>query len=79
MNRIQKIILPFLSLLLFSLNISAQDMNPSKIEMADILHQNGKIYLVVLVLLTIFAGILFLLISMERKLARLEKNNILKK
>ncbi len=51
----------------------AQDMNPSNIEMADILHQNGKIYLVVLVLLTIFAGILFLLIRMERKLAQLEK------
>jgi uncharacterized membrane protein YdjX (TVP38/TMEM64 family) len=46
--------------------------NPPKVEMADILHQNGKIYLVVLVLLTIFAGILFMLISMERRILKLE-------
>jgi preprotein translocase subunit YajC len=41
--------------------------------MANVLHQNGKIYLVVLVLLTIFAGVLFMLIRIERKLIRLEK------
>lgn len=60
-------------MILINLNLHAQEMNPSNIEMADTLHQNGKIYLVVLVLLTIFAGILFLLIRMERKLAQLEK------
>ncbi|MEN9339822.1 MAG: CcmD family protein [Bacteroidota bacterium] len=48
--------------------------NPTKVEMADILHQNGKIYLVVLVLLTIFAGILFMLISMERRILKLEND-----
>lgn len=41
-------------------------------ETADLLHQNGQIYLVVLVLLTIFAGIIFLLIRLERKLNKLE-------
>lgn len=41
-------------------------------EMADVLHQNGKIYLVVLVLLTIFAGVLTMLIRLERKLSRWE-------
>ena len=51
----------------------AQPMNTSEVEMAGILHQNGKIYLVVLVLLTIFAGILFMLIRIEKKLSRLEK------
>jgi len=39
-----------------------------------VLHQNGKIYLVVLVLVTIFAGIIFLLVRIERKLSKLEKN-----
>lgn len=73
MNRIQKILIPLCSMILINLNLHAQEMNPSNIEMADTLHQNGKIYLVVLVLLTIFAGILFLLIRMERKLAQLEK------
>ncbi|MEZ5047697.1 MAG: hypothetical protein R2831_11985 [Chitinophagaceae bacterium] len=44
-------------------------------ESAQILHQNGQIYLVVLVLLTIFAGIIFLLIRIEKKLNKLESNN----
>jgi preprotein translocase subunit YajC len=43
-------------------------------ESAQVLRDNGQIYLVVLVLLTIFAGILFLLIRMERKLSKMEKN-----
>jgi hypothetical protein len=53
----------------------AQGGNPNKVEMADVLHQNGKIYLVVLVLVTIFAGIIFLLVRIERKLYKLEKNH----
>jgi len=52
----------------------AQGGNPNKVEMAEVLHQNGKIYLVVLVLLTIFAGIIFLLVRIERKLHKIEKN-----
>jgi hypothetical protein len=52
----------------------AQGGNPTKVEMADVLHQNGKIYLVVLVLVTIFAGIIFLLVLIEHKLHKLEKN-----
>ncbi len=43
-------------------------------ESAALLHQNGQIYLVVLVLLTIFAGIIFYLIRLEKKLNKLEKN-----
>ncbi len=40
---------------------------------AGLLHQNGQIYLVVLVLLTIFVGIIFYLVRLERKISRLEK------
>lgn len=56
-----------------TLQLHAQPGGPQSVEMADVLHQNGKIYLVVLVLLTIFAGIIFLLVRIERKLSRLEK------
>ena len=64
----------FLFVFLLNLpSLMAQPMNTSEVEMAGILHQNGKIYLVVLVLLTIFAGILFMLIRIEKKLSRLEK------
>ena len=70
-----KVFRSFLSLffLFLAQTLCAQSESLQKIEMADVLHQNGKIYLVVLVLLTIFAGILFLLIRIELRLRRLEK------
>lgn len=43
-------------------------------EMADTLHSSGKIYVVVLVLATIFAGIITFLIYLDRKVSRIEKN-----
>jgi hypothetical protein len=72
MNKLIK----YLSILIFmlsSVSLAAQDQARPEVEMANVLHQNGKIYLVVLVLLTIFAGVLFMLIRIERKLIRLEK------
>lgn len=45
------------------------------VEMAKLLYQNGKIYVVVFILATIFAGIIFYLIRLEKKLNKLEKNN----
>lgn len=59
-------------LLLISFVSRAQDGNP---EMADGLRSNGKIYVVVLVLATIFAGIIAFLVSLDRKIKKLEKNN----
>ena len=68
---------PFTLLLLLLLSTAlpllAQPPGES-VEMATVLHQNGKIYLVVLVLVTIFAGVLTMLIRLERRLSRLEKN-----
>jgi glycerol-3-phosphate acyltransferase PlsY len=71
MNIINKIWLT-LSLIFTGIMSNAQAADPNAVEMADVLHQNGKIYLVVLVLVTIFAGIIFLLLRIERKLNRLE-------
>ncbi len=42
-------------------------------EMATGLRQSGKIYVVVLVLATIFAGIIAFLIYLERRIARIER------
>lgn len=44
-----------------------------EIEMADTLRQDGKIYVVVIVLLTVVAGMVVYLISLDRKVTRLEK------
>jgi len=42
-------------------------------EMADVMRSNGKIYVVVAVLATIFAGIFAYLVYLDRKIARVEK------
>jgi CcmD family protein len=41
--------------------------------MADEMRSNGKIYVVVAVLVTIFIGIILYLVRLDRKLTRLEK------
>lgn len=45
-------------------------------EMADIMRSNGKIYVVVAVLATIFVGIIGYLIYIDKKLSKLEKNQL---
>lgn len=43
------------------------------VEMADFMRSNGKIYVVVAVLLIIFFGLAIYLISIDRKVKRLEE------
>lgn len=43
--------------------------------MADEMRSNGKIYVVVAVLVTIFIGIVLYLIRLDRKISKLEKEN----
>lgn len=45
------------------------------VAMADEMRSNGKIYVVVAVVLAIFFGIIFYLIRLDRKMTRLEKAN----
>lgn len=57
-----------------SLPLRAQDVIAnSDVAMADALRENGKIYVVVVCLLLIFAGILTYLILLNRKVSKLEK------
>ena len=67
MARKISLLLPFL---LTHVLLRAQD---STIAMADGLRSNGKIYVVVAVVLTIFAGIVLYLVRLDRKLGKLEK------
>ncbi len=46
------------------------------VEMADLMRQDGKIWVVVGVILIVFAGIIFFLISLDKKITKLEKNNL---
>jgi len=61
------------SLLTIFLIIITTAICSAQTEMADGMRANGKIYVVVLVLATIFAGIFAYLIYMDRKISRLEK------
>lgn len=64
-------LLYILLMLAYPLLGKAQSAEPA---MADTLRENGKIYVVVLVLATIFAGIIAFLVRLDRKISKLEKN-----
>jgi hypothetical protein len=60
-----------LFLLAFSAVTFAQNAQP---EMAEALRKDGKIYVVVLVLATIFAGIIAFVVRLDRRISKIEKH-----
>jgi hypothetical protein len=52
-----------------------ESIQKEKPEMADLMRSNGKIYVVVVVLLIILAGLFIYMARLDKKLGRLEKNN----
>ena len=54
---------------------SAVAQPKTDVEMADVLRSNGKIYTVVAVILTILIGLFVYLISIDRKISKLEKKD----
>ena len=46
----------------------------NKVEMADSMRSNGKIYVVVAVCLTILIGLFIYVFTVDRKISRFEKN-----
>ena len=69
MRHIKKITF-LLALLLVSFMGSAQD---KKVEMADLMRSNGRIYVVVAVVLTILTGLILYVFRLDRKISKLEK------
>lgn len=67
----KKIILSLLFQVLSCIMVFAQNTEP---EMADALRKDGKIYVVILVLATIFAGIIAFVVHLDRKISKIEKN-----
>jgi multisubunit Na+/H+ antiporter MnhB subunit len=64
----------FISTLVFICFALAVKAEQNQVEMADLMRSNGKIYVVVLVIATIFAGIILYLIRLDRKIGRLENS-----
>jgi hypothetical protein len=67
-----KRIMLLLILVMLSAQIIAQD---KKVEMADTMRSNGRIYVVVAVVLTILLGLILYVTRLDRKMTRLEKEN----
>lgn len=64
----------FSSLLLLILPLITQAQT-DQVEMADLMHRDGKIYVVIGVLSIVLAGILVYLIMIDRKLKKLENKD----
>jgi hypothetical protein len=56
-----------------SVLVEANAADPQSIEMADRLRQDGKIYIVVACVLVVLAGMIFYLVSIDKKVSQLEK------
>src|SRR4051812_35461812 len=72
MKQLLKSFLFLPAMVLSALTVLAQN---SDIEMADTLRSNGKIYVVVAVLLIILTGLIVFLIRIDKKISKLEKKN----
>jgi membrane protein DedA with SNARE-associated domain len=59
------------SLLLTLINYAQTD----KAEMADAMRSNGRIYVVVAVVVLILLGLFLYLVRLDKKITRMEKNN----
>jgi uncharacterized integral membrane protein len=61
-----------LALLLVWVISFAQD---KKVEMADVMRSNGRIYVVVAVVLTILIGLILYVFRLDRKMTKMEREN----
>jgi uncharacterized membrane protein YcjF (UPF0283 family) len=67
--KLKKIFL--LALLIFiSASVFAQN---DKVQMADLMRSNGRIYVVVAVVVTILIGLILYVVRLDKKISRLEK------
>ena len=71
MMKLKKIVLLF-SLIFTSMISMAQE---KEVQMADTMRSNGRIYVVVAVVLTILIGLILYVVRLDRKITRLEKEN----
>jgi tetrahydromethanopterin S-methyltransferase subunit D len=55
--------------------LSCTSFAQDKVEMADSMRSNGKIYVVVAICLTILIGLFIYVYRIDKKVSRFEKNN----
>lgn len=62
-------------MLLLSVTVQAQEATAGA-DNADLMRSNGKIYVVIAVVLAILLGLFFYVFSLDRKITRMEKKGI---
>lgn len=68
-----KTVLTLTCFLMFSVYSFAQQMDIKTEEPTDFMHSNGKIFVVMAVVVTIVAGLIIYLINLDRKIRKIEK------
>ena len=63
----------YIILILLTLLTGSISAQTGEIEMADVMFENGKIYVVITVLCTVFIGLVIYTIIIDRRLSRFEK------
>jgi len=56
--------------------VTAADYSNNEVEMADVMRSEGKIYVLVGIIVLIFIGLLAYVIQTDRRVSKLEKNKI---
>jgi len=63
-----------LAILICGVNLfAAAQTDPADVKMADTMRSNGKIYVVIAVILTILIGLVLYIVRLDKKISRLEK------
>lgn len=62
-----------LFLLFLLTSVSGFSQNNNAVEMADVMRSEGKIYVVIVTIVIIFAGLSVYLFSIDRRLKKIEK------
>lgn len=73
MKAFKNILLLLIVILVTFLGVYAGEPGNESVEMADTMRSNGKIYVLVAIIVTILAGLLVYLWSLDRKISKLEQ------
>ena len=73
MNKVSDLVRRRLSILVLALVSSLASTAQEQVAMADVMRSNGKIYIVMAVCLTILVGLFLYVVTIDRKISRMEK------
>ena len=73
-NKLKRVVL-LIALCMMNVFVFAQNMNTKTEDPTDFMRSEGKLYVVMAVVVTILLGLFIYLINLDRKIKKLEKKN----